>query len=156
MKTSRNLLAGAMLAAVLGLWNITPRAQGEPIAVIVHPSNPATTLSKLELRPLFQTTKTSWESSAGEVFPVNLAADSSLRQEFDRAVLGLTPDWVARYWQDRRVRGGERPPIQVTTTSAVLKVVAAREGAIGYVRASEVDATVKVVATITDGKFSGS
>ena len=44
--------------------------------------------------------------------------------------------------------------MRVPATSAVLKVVAAKVGAVGYVRAGEVNASVKVVAQISDGKLS--
>jgi hypothetical protein len=37
----------------------------------------------------------------------------------------------------------------------VLKFVAAKEGAVGYVKASEVNATVKVVARVVGGKLIG-
>lgn len=155
MKTRTNRLAGVLLAGAVGLWNITSRAGGEPIAVIVNPANPASSLSVGELRPIFQTTKTDWGSSAGDAMPLNLPEDNPLRQEFDKTVLGLDPDRVARYWQDRKIRGGARAPTKVPTTSAVLKVVASKAGAVGYVKASEVNASVKVVAKITDGKLSG-
>ena len=155
MNTRMNLLAGALLAGAMGLWNATSRAGGEPIAVIVNAANPAGSLSVGDLRPIFQTTKTSWGNSAGDAMPLNLPEDSPLRQEFDQAVLGLDPDRVARYWQDRKIRGGARPPTRVTTTSAVLKVVSSKPGAVGYVKASEVNSTVKVVAKITDGKLAG-
>jgi len=43
----------------------------------------------------------------------------------------------------------------VPTTGAVLKAVAAKPGAVGYIRLSEVNNTVKVVAKISGGKLSG-
>lgn len=154
MKTQIRLLAGAWLAGTLALSNGPSRAAGDEIAVIVNTANPVSSVSVGDLRPIFQTTKTSWGNSAGDALPVNLHEDNPLRQEFDQVVLGLDPDRVARYWQDRKIRGGARPPTRVSATSAVLKVVAAKAGAVGYVKASEVNASVKVVAKIADGKLS--
>ncbi len=69
-------------------------------------------------------------------------------------MLGLDPERVARYWTDRKVRGGARPPVRMPSTSAVLKAVASKPGAVGYVRLGEVNNTVKVVAKVSGGKLS--
>jgi hypothetical protein len=78
-----------------------------------------------------------------------------VRHDFDHTVLGLDPDRVARYWKDRKIRGGARAPIRVSNSGAMLKAVAAKPGAVGYVKASEVNASVKIVAKIANGKLSG-
>jgi ABC-type phosphate transport system substrate-binding protein len=153
MKTRRTLLSALILAGTLGLWVHRSAAGGESIVVIVNKNNPASSLGVSELRPVFQTTKTSW-SRGGDAIPFNLPFDNGLRQEFDRAVLGLEPERVARYWQDRKIRGGARAPKQLPSVSAVLAAVAANPGAVGYVNAGDANGTVKVVAKIAGGKFS--
>lgn len=124
------------------------------LVVIVNKANPVNTLGRDDLRPIFQTTKKAW-GSGEDAQPINLPEDSALRNDFDQVVLGLDPERVARYWTDRKVRGGARPPVRVPNTSAMLKAVATKVGAIGYVRASEVNNSVKVVARISGGKLSG-
>ena len=153
MKTRRNLLLAVLFAAPALTLAHDSVAGGEVLAVIVNKSNPASSLSQNELRPIFQTTKKAWGSGEDAV-PINLPEDNPLRNEFDQAVLGLDPERVARYWTDRKVRGGARPPVRVPTTGAVLKAVAAKPGAIGYIRLSEVNSSVKVVAKISGGKLS--
>jgi ABC-type phosphate transport system substrate-binding protein len=155
MTTGNKWLTGALLGVAIASWNPSTRAGVDPIAVIVNTQNPITAVQVGDLRPIFQTRKTAWGNSAGDAMPLNLPEDSPLRQEFDHAVLGLDAERIARYWQDRRIRGGARPPTRVSTTSAVLKVVASKAGAVGYVKLSEVNATVKVVAKILDGKLTG-
>jgi ABC-type phosphate transport system substrate-binding protein len=154
MTLRRKLLVRALFALPLLGWAAGSSASGEVIAVIVNKANPLKVLDKDDLRPIFQTTRKVW-SFGEEAVPVNLPEDNSLRNEFDRAVLGLDPERVARYWTDRKVRGGARPPVRVQSTSAVLRTIATRPGAVGYVRLSEVNASVKVVAKISDGKLSG-
>jgi ABC-type phosphate transport system substrate-binding protein len=155
MKTRRTVLAALCLSATVGIWAKSSEAGGEVIVVIVNKGNPASSLGASELRPIFQTTKTSW-GSGGDATPFNLPEDNELRQNFDQAVLGLDPDHAARYWKDRKIRGGARAPKQLPSTGAVLKAVAANAGAVGYVKASEANATVKVIAKIVGGKLSGS
>jgi ABC-type phosphate transport system substrate-binding protein len=67
-------------------------------------------------------------------------------------VLGLDPDRVARYWIDRKIRGGDRPPQTAPSSAVMVKVVAKTAGALGYAEASAVDASVKVVAKVVDGQ----
>jgi ABC-type phosphate transport system substrate-binding protein len=153
MKTRRTLLLALCVWGTVGVWAQSSEAGGEALVVIVNKSNPGSSLGLSDLRPVFQTTKTSW-SSGGDAIPFNLPFDNGLRQEFDRVVLGLEPDRVARYWQDRKIRGGARAPKQVASVGAVLAAVAANPGAVGYLNAGEVNGTVKVVAKIVGGKFS--
>jgi ABC-type phosphate transport system substrate-binding protein len=153
MTIRRRLLLASLLAVPMLTWATGSVAGGEVLAVIVNKANPVVALERDDLRPIFQTTKKSW-GFGEDAQPINLPEDNPLRNEFDKAVLGLDPERVARYWTDRKVRGGARPPIRVTSTGAVLKAVAAKPGAIGYVRLSEVNNSVKVVAKISGGKLS--
>jgi ABC-type phosphate transport system substrate-binding protein len=152
MTTRRSFLLALLTSAPALAWSSGSAAGGEVLAVIVNKANPVGTLEKNDLRPIFQTTKKAW-GSGEDAIPINLPEDSPLRADFDQAVLGLDPERVARYWTDRKVRGGARPPVRVPTTAAVLKAVASKPGAIGYVKLSEVNGTVKVVAKISGGKL---
>jgi ABC-type phosphate transport system substrate-binding protein len=153
MTTRRHLLAALVTSPVLS-WATGSAAGDDVLAVIVNKANPVSALGQNDLRPIFQTTKKTW-GFGEDAIPINLPEDSALRNDFDHAVLGLDPERVARYWTDRKVRGGARPPLRVPTTGAVLKAVATKPGAVGYVRLSEVNKSVKVVAKISGGKLSG-
>jgi ABC-type phosphate transport system substrate-binding protein len=145
------------LAVILGMVTLLspiPSSAGGPAETIVVIANKAVNLSKIsrdELRPIFQTKKDTWpDGTPVRVF--NLPESSSVRQAFDGAVLGLDPDRAARYWVDRRIRGGERPPQTAPSASAMIKVVSNTAGGLGYVDAAALDATVKVVARIVNGQ----
>ncbi len=108
MTTRRSLFRIGLVTLFALAWSEPSEAGGEVIAVVVNEKNPAGVLGASDLRPIFQTTKTRWTNDV-EAIPVNLPNEDALRIEFDRVVLGLDPDRVARYWQDRRIRGGARP-----------------------------------------------
>jgi ABC-type phosphate transport system substrate-binding protein len=153
MKTRRTLLAVLLLGATFGGWSRHSAAGGDAtIAVIVNKASALNSVDVSDLRPVFQTTKKSL-GAGGEVTPLNLPSESKLRQDFDQAVLGLDPDRAARYWKDRKIRGGARAPKQLPNTAAVLSAVSADPAAIGYVSLSEVTRSVKVVAKISGGKL---
>lgn len=150
----RHLLTTLVVALTLTIAPAFARATAgeEDLVVIVNPANPAIMLARDELRPIFQTTRLAWPDGT-RAEPLNLPDEVEARRTFDRAVLGLDPDRVSRYWVDRKIRGGERPPRRLTATSAVVRNVAADKGAVGYVPEREANATVKIVARIQDGKL---
>jgi ABC-type phosphate transport system substrate-binding protein len=144
---------GIIVVAVLFLLPLTILAgnSSDAIVVIANKAVSTTRLSRDELRPLFQTKKDTWPDGS-PAKPFNLPDKSTLRQGFDAAILGLDPDRIARYWIDRKIRGGERPPQTAPSSAVMVKVIGKTPGALGYVEASAVDASVKVVAKIVDGQ----
>ncbi len=138
------LLALAMTSSAYG---------GEDIVIIVNKGVSISKMKKSELRPIFQTTKTSW--AGGKALPLNLPASDSSRRGFDAAVLGLDPDRVARYWVDRKIRGGNPGPKNISSASLIVKIVGAKKGAIGYVPASAVGGNTKIIAKVRGGQVVG-
>ena len=142
------IIGMSMLGATLSSHS---EAEGDEIAIIVNKANPAKALDRDTLRPLFQTTQTRWSSGTGAT-PVNLPEDSALRKGFDAAVLGLDPERSARYWTDRKIRGGERPPRKASSASAVLRAVSEDAGGVGYVAMGDVTPAVKIIGRIRGGQ----
>lgn len=139
------LLGGTFLCTLLASGDIS--AGGNEIVVVVNDRNTMQKLTKAELRRIFQTSKSAWDDGT-PINALNLPEGNDLRVAFDKAVLGLEGDDVAKFWTDRKIRGGARPPRKVTSTSAVTKTVSSDSGAIGYVKADEVRAGMRKVATV--------
>ena len=118
--------------------------------MVVNDSAGASRLSRDELKSIFQT-RTTRLPSGEKAAPVNLPQGDSVRVSFDQVVLGLEPDEVARYWVDRKIRGGNRPPKKLGSSALVLKHVERTPGAIGYIPASKAKG-LRVVAKIQGGK----
>jgi ABC-type phosphate transport system substrate-binding protein len=142
-----------LLAALLTLvaWTPSSGAEADVIVVVVNKAHPAARLTRDQLRPIFKTQTTRWPNEE-TARPVNLKAHTSTRKGFDAAVLGLDPERVKRSWIDRKVRGGNRPPVTAPSPSKVLAHVRRHPGAIGYVRHTEADRSVKIVAKIIKGE----
>jgi ABC-type phosphate transport system substrate-binding protein len=126
---------------------LRPALAGSAIAVVVNPKNPVRSLGPGELEAIFTTRKLDWSGGA-RIVAFNCPPHHVLRTAFDARALHLDPDDAARFWIDRRVRGGHPPPRQVPDSATMLKVVGSLPGAIGYVRVEELDASVRVVAEI--------
>lgn len=140
----RNLLAGTLAVGTMS-WLGEARA-GADLSVIVHPSNHER-LSLPEIAAVFTTRKQSW-SSGKKIMAFNFPAKHEVRVAFDREVLRMSPDEVARYWIDRRIRGGNPPPKQVNSAQIIVRLVAKLEGAIAYVPRGLVDDSVRVLTNV--------
>ena len=140
-----------LLLAAVGLSTTYSFASDPTLAVIVHPEVEVKQLSDVELESIFLTERRYW-SGTRPIIPFNLAPRSEERALFDRVVLRMEPEAIARYWLDRRVRSGNPPPRQAPDPMTVGRLVAKLPGAIGYIPESFVTHEVRVLARIRNGK----
>jgi len=141
------------LTALLALPCFGAAQDGKEIIFVIANKNVAArALTRDELRPIFQTKRNDLPDGSN-ARPVNLPESDSTRRGFDAAVLGLDPDRVARYWIDRKIRGGDRPPQTAPSEAAMLAFVSKTPGAIGYVDSKlPLNPNVKVIAKIVAGQ----
>ena len=142
-------LLGLLLAVVP-----SGRLPAEPsvrLAVIVNPAVPATTLGSTELASIFTRATRTWKDGT-TVRALNLPPGGPERAEFDRVVLDMSPERSAQFWIDRQIRGEEAAPKAIGKAEIVVQLVLMLNGAIGYVPEEKVDAKVRVVARIRNGK----
>ena len=139
-----------LLVLVLSLAATAAGAPEVELVVIVNPSQRTSALSRADLFTVFTSARRQWDDGAA-VVAFNSAPDDDTRHAFDRAVLRMTPDEVARFWIDQRVRSGTRPPRQVPDPRMAVRAVAKLPGAIAYVRPELADGSVRIVARIVGG-----
>jgi hypothetical protein len=145
------ILAVVLSATALGFSapiEQSATAQGLPLAIIVAPGTRERDISLALVRRIFKGNTT--EFAGKRMTPFCYPYANSLRSGFDRAVLGFTPEQVGAYWVDRRIRGQGLAPRSVPEAAVMKAVVAKVPGAIGYIPANEVDASVQ--ALTVDGK----
>jgi hypothetical protein len=121
------------------------------LLVIVHPRLQLNELSADRLEAIFTMSAREWPDGEPTV-PYNYAPGSAYREAFDRGVLRMAPEEVARFWIDRRIRGMGDAPRKVPSVALMLRVVANLRGAIGYVPDGPLPPDVKVVARIAGGR----
>lgn len=115
------------------------------IAIIVHPANNAS-VDQSELNRLFLGRGNSF-SDGNRATPMNLAEGLPARDSFDNKVLNRSSAQLKAYWSRLVFTGKGTPPAEHATAAAMKAAVAADPSAIGYVASSDVDDSVKVVAT---------
>jgi len=129
----------ALLWCLLGFCTLggqSARAESTPeFRLLIHPENPATSLSKEFVTDAFLKRVTRWQD--GEtVHPVDQRADTGARRVFSESVLRRSVAAVKRYWQQRIFSGRDLPPPELESDDAVVGYVLKHRGAIGYVSAS--------------------
>jgi hypothetical protein len=118
--------------------------------VIANAKSGVTTLSRSELESVFALSRRTWPNGT-RIVVVNLDNGAPERAQFDRVVLGLTPDEVARYWIDRRTRGAGEAPMRIPSPALMVKVIPALAGSIGYAPEGPVAPGARRVARIVNG-----
>ena len=157
MSPHQRLIVSGLLVG-LSLAIAAPRASSGAtsldLAVVVNPGVAVVRLSASELESIFNSTRRNWPDGSN-VSVFSYPPETELRQTFDSAVLRMSPEEVARFWLDQRIRGGARPPRQVPDPALAVRLAAKLPGSIAYVPENLVSPSVKVVARIKSGKVVG-
>ncbi len=135
MSISKMIRATLLAATALG----ASIANAE-IAVVVHPSHAAASMSAEQVADVFL-----GKSSA--LSPVDQPEGSAVRAEFYQKATGKDAAQVKALWTRLIFTGKATPPKEVASSADVKKAVAANPKAIGYIEKSAVDDSVKVVFT---------
>lgn len=153
MSTAPTAPLAAIALAVAGQVAIadTPAALKTADLVVIVNAEQRDSPDLGTLESLFLRKERRWPS--GELaIPLDYAPDQRARQLFDRVVLGMSPDEVARYWLDARIRSGRTPPREVAEPALAARLVARVRGAVAYVPPATDLRGTRVVAHISNGK----
>jgi hypothetical protein len=142
LQTLATLLIALALLAPLG--SRSHAAERDVLVVIVAQAAGVTDISLIALRRAFRGESAQYPGGK-RVIPFNQSVGSAERAGFDRAVLGLQPSEVGRFWITRRIRDEGLPPRTLPSVEVGQRVVAAYPGALTYVRSSMVDRNVRVL-----------
>lgn len=125
-------IATALLMA-LGVPSVEAAA-GDPIVVIVNSANPVDNLSLGELKKLFLSDRSRWDTGKA-VAPVMPAPGAPERTSFLKIVCGMNDADLGKYFMQAAFTGkSATPPKEVAGVTAVKAFVAASPGAIGFIK----------------------
>lgn len=132
---------GARQASVAGAQSPAPGA----IAIVVHQSNPVNDLTRSELRRIFMVETQTWPHGRKVTLVLGEKGQAG-RAEAIRLICGLSEAEYDRHILLQTFRGSIGwGPRAIRSVSAMLRFVFNAPGAIGYVPASQVDSTIKVL-----------
>jgi ABC-type phosphate transport system substrate-binding protein len=139
ISTTFLLTAVAILAVATALSSAflahPAEAAGDPIVVIVNNANPVDNLSMGELKKLFLSDRSRWDTGKA-VAPVMPAPGAPERTSFLKLVCGMNDGDLGKYFMQAAFTGkSATPPKEVGSASALKSFVAGSPGAIGFVKA---------------------
>ena len=132
-----------LIASVSCMGALFTASAWSEVAVIVHPSNGAT-MSATDISRIFLGKSKSYPGG-GKALPVDQQEGSSVRSSFVSTVLKKNDQQIKAYWAQLLFTGKGTPPKEVGDDAAVKELVSGNPSVIGYIDASSVDGTVKVV-----------
>ena len=144
---------------VLPVWKGTrpppalPTSEEVALAIVVNKTNPVENLSSNDLRSLLLGEQRTW-AHGRRVTIVMREPGQPERLAVLKAVCRMTDSDYIRYFMQAQFSGDlQSTPKVLATVEGMRKFVFNVPGAVGYVRANEVDASVKVVRI--DGRLPG-
>lgn len=114
------------------------------MVVIVSAKNTNYGLDKIDIEQIFLGKKSVFPDGARAV-PIDQNEDSAVRAAFNDKVLGKTSGQLKAYWSRLIFTGKGTPPKESGTDADIVKLVADNPNLVGYVSASAVNGSVKVV-----------
>jgi ABC-type phosphate transport system substrate-binding protein len=157
---ARIAIIGMSLSWLLGVGNHTARAGRPPsnensaesnLAIIVNSTNPAEGMSLVELRKVFLGERSHWPNGR-RITLVMMEPGQPERKALIREVCQMNESDFSRHFL-QGVFTGEVfvSPKTLASPVGVRKFVFNVPGAIGYIRASDIDSTIKVIRV--DGRL---
>jgi phosphate transport system substrate-binding protein len=143
---SRSAFCFASLAFAYVLALGCSIAAAEPIAVLVHPTNPIENVSSLEIAKIFRGQRSLWPDGQ-RIFLVQPGLSNSVRRQFDALVLDPTGGKTGDNDQLTLAASGISP----TSFSAISAMIARMPNSIGYTTWSTVEEAKDVKILKVDG-----
>ena len=115
------------------------------MVAVVSAKSPVTVLTSSQVADIFLG-KSSRFPDGTQATPIDLVEDSPVRDRFYAQYTGKSAAQVKAHWSKIIFTGRGQPPRQAANSREAKKLVAENPNAIGYIDASQVDATVRVLA----------
>jgi ABC-type phosphate transport system substrate-binding protein len=111
------------------------------VILITNKSNPVSSLSATDAKNMFLGKKTSW--SDGSSVTAFTQKDDAVTDVFAKEFVKKSSQQFYMFWRKAVFTGKGTPPVEVENSEQMKKIVASKNGAVGYILESELDGSVK-------------
>ena len=148
-----NRVAIVVLASALVSFGAAAQAVADDVAVIVHKSNPIADLAMVQLRKIVRGQETKW-SNGKKIAVLMTTPGQPERDTTLKVVCGMSETDFTLHFMHASFKGeGADPPKALGTSAQVRQAVASTADAIGFIKASDADSSVKMLTV--DGSSPG-
>ncbi|GAE51992.1 substrate-binding domain-containing protein [Xanthomonas arboricola] len=130
--------------SLLAALSLSAFCANADVVVVMSAKGGPDSLSAAQVSQIFLA-KSNSLPGGGAAVPIDQEEGVPTRDEFYKKVAARDAAQLKSYWSQLMFTGKAQRPKRVSGDDAVKKAVAATPGAIGYISASAVDASVKVV-----------
>jgi ABC-type phosphate transport system substrate-binding protein len=116
----------------------------DEIVVIVSPENKIDQISMEDLKRIYLKERKDWGNGL-QIAPIDLGESDPVRHRFIQVVLKRSVVNMKYYWIEQIFSGKGTPPLAFRDDKEVKAYVASNPEAIGYIRAKNLDETVKAI-----------
>jgi ABC-type phosphate transport system substrate-binding protein len=135
----RSLIASLFVAPLF--WSAT--SHGDNIVVIMNRDNP-NNVDLAYINKIYSGSLKAWPDGS-PVFALDHSEESELRVLFSTQVLNRSVANMRAIWSQNIFTGKGMPPKVVSLDTEMKRLVATNRNALGYIRTSQVDPSVKVI-----------
>jgi hypothetical protein len=145
MSMSTVLRVAALVAVVFMIYSMPSVAQSDNLdyVIVANKDVQGTTINMAALKGIYLREVKSW-GSGGDVVPVDLSTGGSFYQN----LFGKTYVQMQAYWLNMRIKYSVNLPISKKDAASAKQFIASNKGAIGFLKDSDVDDSVKVLKII--------
>lgn len=137
-------LQGAVRGLLLCLGMVLgAAAHAEDVVVIVHKDNPSQ-IDAAYVAQIYTGTLKGWPDGT-PVFALDQMEDTPARRQFYTQIVGKSAAAMKAIWSQNIFAGKGLPPKVASPDAEMKRLVATNRNAIGYVLATQVDASVRVI-----------
>src|SRR3569832_1962172 len=137
------------LLFILFSFDASPFFGGDPLSVVVSLDNPILGMTRENLQGAYLGEIKKWEDGS-PIIPLNLIESHPASGLFREMILKKTEADLEVFWIQQIFSEKGSPPVILKDDREVKEYVASHKGAIGYLRSSALDASVKSI--LVDGK----
>jgi ABC-type phosphate transport system substrate-binding protein len=134
-----------LLSTVMLLFGLALQAQAQEVVAVVSAKSPVTALDSAQVADIFLG-KTTRFPDGSLATPIDLNEESALRERFYAHYTGKSPAQVKAHWAKIIFTGRGQPPRQAMSSAEAKKMIVDNPQAIGYLEASQVDNSVRVLS----------
>ncbi len=132
-----------IVALFIAISALNSSANAADIAVIVNKDNTAA-VDKAMIVKIYKGDMSSWPGN-GAISCLDQPESSAARESFSSSVLGKTVSNMKALWAQNIFTGKAIPPKVLNSDDEIKKFVSSNKNAIGYIKASGLDDSVKAV-----------
>ena len=141
------IVAGiAALAVVLTIWNVVPsvaQSGDSDFVIVANKQMAGSSINKKALKGIYLREVKNW-GNGNEIIVVNLEDGG----DFYQNLFGKSAVQMQAYWLNMRIKYSVDLPVTKKDSASVKQFVASNKGAIGFIKKSELDDSVKELKII--------